>query len=59
MAAELYLINNPLHQIKLALQRCIQKQCKRIELDPQAMTCPLRAGLLQVGALNLECEKAY
>lgn len=53
MATEWYLVDNPLHQIKLALQRCIQKQCKRIELDPQAMTCPLRARLLQIGALYL------
>lgn len=36
-----YLVYNPLHQVKLALQRCVQQQSQRVELDSQAVARPL------------------
>lgn len=38
--ARAHLVDDPLHQVELALQRCVQEQCQRVEADPQAMPRP-------------------
>lgn len=53
----MYLIYDPLHQIKLALQRRVQKQRQRVKLHPEAVTRPLRARLLQVCPLHLSLDQ--
>lgn len=51
--ARAHLVDNPLHQVEFPLQRRVQKQCQWVEADPQAVSRPLRVGLLQVGPLVL------
>lgn len=48
-----YLIDDPLHQVKLPLQGGVQEQRQGVEADPQATARALRVGLLQVGPLAL------
>lgn len=48
-----YLIYNPLHQIKLPLQRRVQQQSQRVKLHSQTVAGSLRRRLLQVGSLRL------
>ena len=49
----LYLINYSLHEVKLPLQRWIQKQCKGIEFHSHSMPNSLRASFTQVRPLPL------
>ena len=51
--ARAHLVDDPLHQVELPLQRRVQEQRQRVEADPQAVPRPLRVGLLQVGPLAL------
>lgn len=48
-----YLIDDPLDEVKLSLQRGIQQEGQRVELHPEAVARALRVWLLQVGALVL------
>lgn len=52
-----YLIYNSLHQIELSLQRRVQQQSERVELDSQPVSCSLRRRLLQVGTFNLGARR--
>ena len=53
-----YLIDNPLDEVKLPLQRGVQQQSQRVELHPEAVARPLRVRLLQVRTLLLIREEA-
>ena len=48
-----YLVDDPLDQIKLSLQRGVQEQGQGVKLHPHAVVDPLGAGLTQVGPLPL------
>lgn len=51
--ANSYLVDDPLDQVELPLQRGVQQQGQRVELDPEAVADALRVDLLQVGAFLL------
>lgn len=48
-----YLVDDPLDEVKLSLQRGVQQESQRVELHPEAVTSALRVWLLQVCALLL------
>lgn len=52
------LIDDSLHQIKLALQRRVKKQSQGVEFHPHAMVDALRSNLAQIGPFALRKANA-
>lgn len=50
---KIHLIDDPLHQVKLSLQRGVEKKSQRVEFDPHAVIDALRSNLPQVCPLAL------
>ena len=50
---EAHLIDNPLHQVELSLQRGVEEKRQGVEFDPHAVTDALRSKLPQVCPLAL------
>lgn len=42
-----HIVDDPLDEVILALQRRVQQQGQRVELDPHAVVDPLRAGFTE------------
>lgn len=52
-----HLVDDPLDQVKFALQRCVQQESQRVELNPEAVAGALGLWLLQVCALGRGVEQ--